>query len=274
MKLSFWYHVPAGEKLIIKGKLLLLKQLKQELMEKYGAANHDIMVLPMDLNSTDIDYLRGRYQSILNHFGVDHIDILINNAGFSMRSYAVDFAEQDTVDMVTTNLTTPIVLTKMVLQDIIKGPTSGKKPFGHIVNISSVAARYLPPTRTSYVATKSGLLGYGYALFEELKEHDDVCITTICPGAIQTNVDIAARGKGGKGHGKRDGTIQSGMSVDRCAELICIAVANKIHESWPMKQPSLTWFYRCFWLSPSSWDGRSLISMKLRADAGYIGSKL
>lgn len=196
------------------------------------------------------------------------------HCALSMRSFAVDFAERDTVDMVTTNLTTPIVLTKMVLSDIVNVAGSGLTPFGHIVNISSVAARYLPPTRTSYVATKAGLLGYGYALFEELKEHDDVCITTICPGAIRTDVDIAARGKGGRGHGKRDGTIQSGMSADRCAELICIAAANKILESWPMKQPSLSWFYRCFYLSPSSYDGRSLISTKLRADAGYSHSKL
>ena len=132
----------------------VLLQMKQELLDEYGEMQEDhIMVLPMDLNCSDTVYLRNSYKSILSHFGVKCIDILINNAGFSMRSFAVDFAEQDTVDMVNVNLITPIVLTKMVLHDILhshRGADSAHV-FGHIVNISSVAARYLPPTRTRFV---------------------------------------------------------------------------------------------------------------------------
>lgn len=60
----------------------LLKQLQRELVDKYWMKQRDVMVLPMDLNCSDIEYLRGRYHSILSHFGVDSIDILINNAGF------------------------------------------------------------------------------------------------------------------------------------------------------------------------------------------------
>ena len=246
-----------------------LNVLKQQITNKYGHKSANIFVLPMDLNTTNIEYLRAKYEAILSYFGAKSIDILINNAGFSMRSFAVDFGEQDSIDMIRTNLISPIVLTKMVLSDMINSDEQS----GQIVNVSSVAARYMPATRTSYVATKSGLLSYGYALNEELKEYPNISVSTICPGAIRTDVDITARGKEGKGHQKRDDGIQSGMNPQRCAELICIAICNKIVESWPMKQPSLSWFYRCYYLSPSAIDGRGFVSELLKKDAGYLTSK-
>ena len=63
----------------------------------------------MDLNTTNIEYLRAKYEAILSYFGAKSIDILINNAGFSMRSFAVDFGEQDSIDMIRTNLISPII---------------------------------------------------------------------------------------------------------------------------------------------------------------------
>ncbi len=70
----------------------------------------------------------------------------VYSLGFSMRSYLVDFAEQDSIDMIQTNLMTPIILTK--LADIIKdSKTSNNDKFGHIVMIASAAARLYPPTR-------------------------------------------------------------------------------------------------------------------------------
>ncbi len=45
-------------------------------------------------------------------------------------------------------------------------------------------------------------------------------ITCIVPGLVQSDVDISAKGRHGKGHGKRYDGIQNGQNPNRCAEII------------------------------------------------------
>jgi len=272
------YHAASlnvGVKLVISARRhQLLQQLQERLIADCNMRRSDVFVLPMHLNTTDVTYLNDKYQSILRHFNVRSIDILVNNAGFSMRSVLVDFDDNDAVDMVQTNLTAPIVLSKLVLSDILSDESSSQQ-FGHIVNVSSVAARFLPATRSVYAATKSALLGFTYCLDQELKEHPNVNVSVILPGPVRTDVDIKAKGKHGREYGKRDAAIQSGQTVERCAELILRAVSNKKLESWPVSQPVLSAFYSAFYLSPGKYDGRNQISVQSLAAAGYkLQSKL
>merc|ERR1712037_669898 len=131
------------------------------------------MVLALDLSNKDINYYDTKYKSILKHFGVSSIDILVNNAGVSMRSTLVDFDIKDGTDMIQINLVSPIILTKLVLNDIVKN-NKNKDSFGHIVNIESVISRLQCGYRTIYSATKSGLLGFGYSLNEELNDNPNI----------------------------------------------------------------------------------------------------
>ena len=253
-----------------------LQQLKQEIIDnnnKNGISTSEIYILPLDLVNKQINYYEGKYQLILKKFGVSSIDILINNAGVSMRSTFIDFDINDGVDMLQINLISPIILTKIVLTDMVKDDKNGR--FGHIVNIGSVASRLQPGYRSVYSTTKSGLLGFGNSLNEEITDLDGIAVTEILPGAVQTDVDISAKGKGGVGHNKRDQGIQNGMSSDRCAELICIAISNKLRESWPVKG-ILGIMYTCYYL-PGIYGKylRPKISGMLAIAAGYANkSKL
>ena len=301
------YYIAAlnvGVKLVLTARRdQLLNHIKSDITNSYSITNKDIYILPMDLNTNNKQYLTTKYATILDFFNVKSIDILINNAGskkfvyiqtqikihihiltvdeysgFSMRSYLVDFDEQDAIDMMQTNLIAPVILTKLVLADIVKDAdkhVDGKiDRFGHIVNIASVAARFYPPTRSVYVSTKVGLLGFTYAMDEEVKEYENVNITVILPGSVKSDVDIAAKGTFGKPHGKRDVGIQKGQDAMRCAEIIYTAGSNKILESWPANQPELGWMYKCYFTTPSKYDGREAVSKKLKEAAGYLPSKL
>eukprot|EP01083_Nonionella_stella_P316529 1148261_1 len=243
-------------------RLQLLKQIKNDITNphKYNVKAQNVLLLPIDLCTPDKDYLIAQYEKVLSYFNVQSIDILINNAGFSMRSYLVDFAEKDTIDMVTLNLMTPMVLTQLVLRDMILDD----QQFGHIVNIASASARLWPATRSVYSSTKAGLLAFSYSLKDELAEYKNISISCIAPGLVQSDVDIAARGKYGIGHNKRDEGIQKGLNTRRCAQIICTAISNKILECWPANQPVLNLIYKAYLFMPSRFDGRDGINAMLK----------
>merc|ERR1712228_687499 len=246
-------------KLIISSRrVAVLNHLKQDLLAKnkntiYGT---DIFVLPMDLTKKSIKYYHKQYESIKQYFNVSSIDILINNAGIGMLSNFHSFTAKNSADMLQTNLISPIVLSNLVLSDIINNNKNDQKnPFGHVCNIGSVIAYLLIPQQTTYNATKAGLLAFGSSLALELEKYDNVTNTDVLPGPVATSIDLNSKLSHGRTAGKKAEFIQSGMTSDRCAELICIAISNKLRESWAIKGSALyaaymahynPWFFNKF----------------------------
>ena len=177
-------------KLIISSRRQqVLEDLKHDLITKNRNAIYstDIYVLPMDLTKKTVKYYRKQYESIKEYFDVSSIDILINNAGIGMRSEFQKFHAKNSMDMLQTNLVSPIILTQLVLDDIINDNKNDKlKPFGHICNVGSLIAYLLVAQQTTYNATKSGLLAFGTSLALELEGIDDVTITDVLPGIAFT----------------------------------------------------------------------------------------
>ena len=65
------------------------------------------------------------------------------------------------------------------------GDEMKKRGFGHIVLVSSMAARLPFPGITTYSATKAYLKSFGKSLYYEMRDYG-VGVTTVCPGAIAT----------------------------------------------------------------------------------------
>ena len=87
------------------------------------------------------------------------------------------------MDMLQTNLVSPIILTQLVLYDMIhNNKNNTKEPFGHICNIGSIVAYALVPQQVTYSASKAGLLGFGISLAQELQRFPNITITDILPG--------------------------------------------------------------------------------------------
>ncbi|XP_003386866.1 PREDICTED: dehydrogenase/reductase SDR family member 7-like [Amphimedon queenslandica] len=174
----------------------------------------------------------------------DKVDILINNAGISMRCTFLDIEEDTARKVMEVDLLGTSFLTKGVIKTFML-----QQGGGHVVNVSSISGKFGAPTRSYYCASKFGLNGLMDVVRLELLDKN-ICVTNVCPGPVKTAVSENAMNPGGSLHGKKDPMIENGMKVERCAELILIAVSNGLHEVWISHHPYLLMTYLSQW-SPS-----------------------
>ncbi|RYD79352.1 MAG: SDR family oxidoreductase, partial [Sphingobacteriales bacterium] len=155
--------------------------------------------------------------STIKQFG--GIDILINNAGISMRSLLVD-AELDVFKKVMDiNFFGTVYCTKLALNSIIERK-------GSIVGVSSIAGYRGLPGRSGYSASKFALNGWLEAVRTELME-DGVNVMWVCPGFTKSNIRNAALNSQSKAQGESPLNESSLMSAEECAEHILHAIEKK-----------------------------------------------
>ena len=152
------------------------------------------------------------------------VDVLVNNAGISQRSLAVDTAPEVYRDLIDIDLIAPIWLTQLQL------PRMKAAGGAHIVAISSVAGRIGAPLRTAYCAAKHGLIGYMDALRSEVDLLHNIKVTNVLPGSVTTNVARNAVTADGSRYGQTDAAIEGGDDPMDCAKAIVEAVAAKSPE--------------------------------------------
>eukprot|EP01084_Bolivina_argentea_P180776 312317_1 len=201
----------------------------------------------MKVDITSTIQVESAAKTIFDKFG--HIDILINNAGIGQYAvcWQIDFKHIN--DIIQTNLISPICLTQLVLRNKLLDKTNH---FAHIVNISSGSSMFHPATMSSYSATKSGLSSFSRSIREEFRianqQNDnlfDFHVSDFIVGSVKdTEVMIKAKSVHGITYNKQlDHVDNSGMTPQRCAELILIGISNQRHEVWTAKQPELIVFY-------------------------------
>jgi dehydrogenase/reductase SDR family protein 7B len=148
---------------------------------------------------------------------VDRIDILINNAGVSQRSNALETDISVDRELFEVNFFGAVAITKGILPWMIS------RGGGHIAVISSMAGKYGFRMRSAYSASKHALHGFFETLRAEL--HDKhVKITMICPGRIKTDISINSLTGDGKMYGKMDKGQEQGVPVEKCARIIVRAI--------------------------------------------------
>lgn len=147
------------------------------------------------------------------------IDVLINNAGISMRALLKDASTEVTRKVMDINFFGAVYCTKYALNSIIE-----KK--GIIVGISSIAGYRGLPGRSAYSASKYALQGWLEAIKTELL-HDGVHVMWVSPGFTTSNIRNAALNKDAQAHG--DTPLDEGklMSAEDCAKRILSAVSKK-----------------------------------------------
>lgn len=108
------------------------------------------------------------------------IDVLINNAGYCLRSVVEQVNETERLRQIDTNFRAPMALIRGVL------PHMRKKRSGHIINLSSVGGMMAMPTMSIYSASKFALEGATEALWYEVRPWKiKVCL--IQPGFINSD---------------------------------------------------------------------------------------
>ena len=147
------------------------------------------------------------------------IDILINNAGISMRALVKDLDVEVIEKVMDINFKGTLYCTKLALNSI----TERK---GTIVGVSSIAGYRGLPGRSGYSASKFAVHGFLEALRTEMAD-SDVNVMWVCPGFTSSNIRQAALNKKGNAQGESPMDEKKMMSSLKCAAHILRAVEKR-----------------------------------------------
>jgi short-subunit dehydrogenase len=147
------------------------------------------------------------------------IDILINNAGVSMRALLKEANTEVIHKVMDINFYGTVNCTKYALNSIIERK-------GTIVGVSSIAGYRGLPGRSGYSASKFAVQGWLEAIKTELMA-DGVHVMWVCPGFTTSNIRNAALNKDGASHGKTPMDEGKMMSAEECATHILNAIRKK-----------------------------------------------
>lgn len=148
---------------------------------------------------------------------VDRVDILVNNAGVSQRSDVLETEIAVYRELLEVNFFSAVAVTKGLLPWMIS------RGGGQIVVISSITGKYGFRMRSGYAAAKHALHGFFETMRAELHDQN-VGVTMICPGRVQTDVSVHSLTGDGRQYGKMDKGQADGVPVERCARIIVRAI--------------------------------------------------
>lgn len=174
------------------------------------------------------------------------IDILINNAGISMRALFEDCDISVIRQVMETNFFGMVYMTKYALPYIILQK-------GSVIGVSSIAGYRGLPARSAYSASKFAMNGFLEALRTEMLPKN-VHILTACPGFTASNIRNTALAKDGKPQGESPRDESKMMSAEEVAERILEATYSRKPTLVLTQQGKLTVFLNK-WL-PKKWIDR------------------
>lgn len=204
-------------------KLILSARRKDalELVKSNCMFPDKVAILPLDLY--DFDSLPNKVKEAIAIHG--KIDTLINNGGISQRSLIAETKFEVFKKMIDVNYLGTIQLTNSLLPHFIA------EKQGQYVTITSLMGKFGSPFRSGYCGAKHALHGYFDVLRME-HEKDNIDVTLICPGFIQTNVAKNALTADGTSQQKQDEATANGLEVVLCAKQIIRAMNKKKFESY------------------------------------------
>ncbi len=167
-------YAAAGAKLIVVGlEAEAVRQTADELAE----AGTD--VLGIAANITQQDEVDAMIEQAVGRFG--RLDVLVNNAGRSMRGTILHTTPEQFRDLMELNLIALVRCTLAAMPHLLKQR-------GHVVNIGSLAAKSASRWVGAYPATKHAVAAYSQQLRLELGP-EGLHVLLVCPGPIARSGD-------------------------------------------------------------------------------------
>ena len=211
-KACAWHFAKNGSKVVLAARSEeKLKAIGKEMMR----AGYEILTVRADVsNEEDCHNL---ISETINKYKV--IDVLINNAGISMRATLEEMDLSVMKKVMDTNFFGTVFCTKYALPFILKSK-------GSIVGVSSIAGFKGLPARTAYSASKFAMQGFLESLrIENLKKGLHVLIA--CPGFTASNIRNTALSKDGEVQRESPRDESKMMTAEKVAEYIYNAVINR-----------------------------------------------
>ena len=156
-------------------------------------------------------------EASLEKFG--KIDVLINNAGVSMRALFSELDLNVLRELMDINFWGAVCCTKFALPSILQQK-------GIIIGVSSIAGYRGLPARTGYSSSKFAMQGFMEALRTELL-YSGVHVMWVCPGFTASNIRNTARSADGSAQKETPLNENRLMSAETCARIIFEAAQKR-----------------------------------------------
>jgi short-subunit dehydrogenase len=156
-------------------------------------------------------------QSVLNKWG--RIDVLINNAGISMRALFEHTELKVIHELMDINFWGTVYCSKYALPSI-------RQNKGVILGVSSIAGYRGLPARTGYSASKHAMQGFLEALRTELLK-TGVHVMWVSPGFVASNIRNTARVADGSSQAETPLDEGKLMSAEECAAIIIKGIQKR-----------------------------------------------
>ncbi len=187
----------------------------EEIKSEFDAAGHKLLVTEADV-SREEDCKR-LIDNTVREFG--KIDILINNAGMSMRALFVDLHLDVMRKLMDINFWGTVYCTKYALPYILEQK-------GSVVGVSSIAGFIGLPGRAGYSASKYAMHGFLNTLrVENLRKGLHVLI--VAPGFTASNIRKTALTADGSAQGETPRNENKMMSAEEVALRIIKAIQKR-----------------------------------------------
>lgn len=199
-------------KVVIAARNLDKLNAVAEQIQKHGA---EVLVVQCDVSvKADCENLIAQ---TISKFG--QLDVLINNAGISMRAIFNDMELEVLEKVMAINFYGTVYCTKYALPHILKAK-------GSVVGVSSIAGYVGLPARTGYSASKYAMQGFLDALrTENLKTGLHVMVA--CPGFTASNIRNTALSADGSAQGETPREEANMMTAEEVANYIVKGVEKK-----------------------------------------------
>lgn len=204
-------------------KLILSSRNIEQLQEVKTACGNseNIKILPFDL--AHYINMPNVVKEALKLFG--NIDLLINNGGISQRSPIIETSIEVDKKLMEIDYLGTVALSKALLPHFIANQ------FGHYVVVSSLMGKFSSPLRSAYCGAKHALHGFFDALRLE-HDKDNIKVTMICPGFVNTNVARNALTADGSKQGYQDDMTENGLEVEVFVNRMLKAIRKEKFEAY------------------------------------------
>ncbi len=202
-----------GAKLLLSGSNVdLLTSVRDECLLHTNFCT----IIPFDLsNPTEVEKVANDTVATYNS-----IYLLINNGGISHRSLAAETPLTIDRRIMEVDYFSHIAITKAVIPAMVQ---NGE---GYIAVTSSIAGKFGFHRRSAYSAAKHALQGFFETLRVELQPNN-ISVTIVYPGYINTPISIRAIDANGNPSGKMDKAQLNGIPAKHCAIKYLKAIKRK-----------------------------------------------
>lgn len=205
----------AGARLVITGR-----DEERLLAVSQALSDQGITNLPLVADVSKEEDNKRMAELTIEKFG--KIDVLINNAGISMRALFEDLELDVFRKVMDINFMGTVYATKYCLPEIIKNK-------GSIIGISSIVGYRGTPARTAYSASKYAMHGFFEVLRTEVMKRG-VHLMIACPNFTSSNIRKTALTADGSVQGETPREEDKMMSAGEVARLILKATRKRKRE--------------------------------------------